>query len=403
MAIKIFDNKELDKLKEVLENQVLCRCEKNAFITKKFEDAIGNLFKKRYVYALNSGTSGNEAAVFGLGLEIGDEIICPATAPVFSSIPVFAAGCIPKFADVDPKTMIISPEGIEACVNEKTKAVVVVHLFGQAAPMDNILAVAKKHNLKIIEDCAQAFNVYYKGKQVGSFGDVTCGSLQQSKHMTSGEGGFVMSDDPEIYKRALLFSNAGMPYYSYGFEPEKSGLVNGIITRGHFTFGHNHRMGELCAAVALAQLDKLDQFNAIRKETVEMIENELKGCPGLLLAHRYPDTEANYWLYPVRLNPEETSLTVAEVSEICQKEEGEEIVPYHEVNYLEEVYRIANRDRRTPFGYPLPDNIQYKPGMCPNAENAAKRFFMFPVHHAIDREIIMAKTRALKKIMQKES
>ena len=109
-----------------------------------------------------------------LGLEVGDEIICPAIAPIFVSFPVVAIGCVPVFADVDPRTQIISAEGIEACITPRTRAVVVVHLYGQPAPMDEIMAVARKHDLKVVEDCSQSYDAYYKERKVGTIGDVAC-------------------------------------------------------------------------------------------------------------------------------------------------------------------------------------------------------------------------------------
>lgn len=398
--LRCFGEEELTNLREVIERGELWRGTEGYFVAR-FEDAMAKHLGRRFVHAVNSGTSANEASVAGLGLEPGDEVIVPATAPIFVSLPVFATGCIPVFADVDPRTLIISPEGIEACISERTRAVVVVHLFGQPAPMDEILLVARKHNLKVIEDCAQAYDGYCKGKKTGTFGDVACFSLQQSKHITSGEGGFIATDDPEIYKRAVLYSNAGMAWFRYGLEAQKPEVVNGIPTRGHFAFGHNHRMSELQGAIALAQLSKIERFNAARKRLVEIIESELGDCPGILLAHRYPETEPNYWTYPVQINPDETSLTAMEVHRFCMEEGGTAPGYYHEVNYLEAVFQEAERKRQTPFGLPLPDHVRYRLGLCPNAEDAAKRTLLFFTHHALDPERVRRQTRALRKVMEK--
>lgn len=402
MTIKCFGDEELANLSEVILSGELWRGVSGNFVAR-FEDAMAKHLGRRFVYAVNSGTSANEASVAGLGLDVGDEVICPATAPIFVSLPVFAAGCIPVFADVDPRTLIISSEGIEKCISERTKAVVVVHLFGQPAPMDEILQVARKHNLKVIEDCAQAYDCYFKGKKAGTFGDVACFSLQQSKHITSGEGGFIATDDPEIAKRAVLYSNAGMPWFRYGLEAPKPEPIGGIPTRGHFAFGHNHRMSELQGAIALAQLSKIEQFNAARKRLVEIIEDELRDCPSILLAHRYPDTEPNYWTYPVQLNPKETSLTAIEVHRRCLEEEGTAPGYYHEVNYLEWVFQEAERKRQTPFGFLLPEHVHYQLGLCPNAEDAAKRTLLFFTHHSREPDSVRRQAQALRKVMEKVS
>ncbi|MEI6513897.1 MAG: DegT/DnrJ/EryC1/StrS family aminotransferase, partial [bacterium] len=171
----------------------------------RFEDEMAAHLGRKYVYAVNSGTSANEAIVAGLGLEPGDEVICPSSTPIFATMPVFAASGIPVFADSDPRTTMITPEGIEAVVSKRSKAIFVVHAFGQVAPMDKIMAMAKKHNLKVLEDCAQAYDCYFEDKMTGAIGDSSCFSMQQSKHITSGEGGFVSTDDPEMYKKMVLY------------------------------------------------------------------------------------------------------------------------------------------------------------------------------------------------------
>lgn len=375
MPHRCFGEEELAYLREVIESQQLWRGTEGNFVPR-FEDAFGKHLGRRYVLALSSGTAGNESALAGLGLEPGDEVICPSTAPIFTSMPVVGLGCIARFADVDPRTMIISPEGIEARISPKTRAVVVVHLCGQPAPMDEILEVARAHNLKVVEDCAQAYDCYYKGRKAGTLGDVVCFSLQQSKHITSGEGGIVATDDPEIYKRAALYANCGMAWYRYGLEAPKAEPVGGQATRGHFAFGHNNRMSELQGAVALAQLAKIDQFNAYRQQLVDIVEAELRDEPGVELAYVYPDTVPNYWLYPVRLPAG--------------------LGTHAEINYLEPVYQQMQRTRRTSVGYPLPDYVQYEPGLCPQAEAAAKRRRTIGVGQSTDAEAARAGAQAVR-------
>ena len=392
-------DEELEALREVVESQQLWRGVEGNFVPR-FEKAVGEWLPIKFVYGVSSGTSANEAMVAGLGLEPGDEVICPATTPIFASLAIFAAGAIPVFAEVDPRTLLISPEGIEERISDRSKAVVVVHFTGQPAQMDEIMDMAKKYNLKVLEDCAEAYGSLYKGQKVGTIGDAACFSLQQGKQITSGEGGFVVTDSEEIYKRAVLYSNCGMPWFLYDMESPKPEVVNGYQTRGHFSFGHNHRMLELQAAVALVQLtEKLQRFEEMRRKLVNVIEEELDGCPGILLAHRYPETEPNYWVYPVQLNPEKTNLTAQEVYEQVLEEEGCGPGFFNDtVDYLEFVFRKAEEKRRTPFGYPLPDHVRYKPGLCPKAEEAAKRTLLFYVHHSREPEKVRREAEALRKI-----
>ena len=370
MGYESFGEKELGYLREVIASQSLWRGTGDNSMVSRFEDAAAKHLRRKHVLALCSGTSANETAYAALGLEPGDEVICPAVAPIFVSFPVVGLGCVPLFAECDPRTLIISAEGIEAAVTPKTRAVVVVHLNGQPAPMGEILAAAKKHDLKVVEDCSQCYDGCYKDQKTGTMGDTACFSMQQSKHITSGEGGLFVTDDPEMYKRAMLYANCGMPWYRYGLEAPAAERLGGLGTRGHFAWGHNYRMSEAQGAIGLAQIGKIDKFNARVRELVEIIESELEGVPGIELAYRYPDTVPNYWNYPVRVPAELGS--------------------YSEINYLEFEFQKMQETRRTSVSYPLPDYVQYRPGICPKAEEASKCFAGLGVHHSMDHEDVRA-------------
>jgi len=379
MTFRCFGEEEIENLRQVIESQQLWRGMEGNLVPR-FEDEFGRWLGRRYVLGVCSGTCAEETAIASLGLEAGDEVICPASAPIFVSFPVVAVGCVPVFADTDPRTLIITPDGIEQRITERTRAVMVVHLCGQPAPMDEIMEVARRHNLKVVEDCAQAYGAEHRGRKVGTIGDVACFSLQQSKHITSGEGGIVATDDPEIYKRAVLFSNCGMPWFRYGLEPPQPTSVAGIRTRGHFAFGHNYRMSELQAAVALAQLKKMPILNERRRKLVSIIEEELRSADGVELAHVYPHTKPNYWTYPVRV--------------------PEGLGGYHEINYLEVEYQRMQKMRRTSLGIPLPDYVQYKPGICPNAESAAKRFRLIHTHPSKSEDEIRHAARQIRLVVE---
>ena len=242
--------------------------------------------------------------------------------------------------------------------------------------MDELMAVARKHNLKVVEDCAQAYDADYKGRKVGTIGDIACFSMQQSKHITAGEGGMIATDDPELYKRATEFANSGMPWYMYDLERPKSEPVDGLPTRGHFSFGHDFRFSELQGAVALAQLEKIERFNSRRRELVEKIKSELRDMPGVRLAHVYPNTQPNYWVYPV-WGPEHLGSR-------------------GEINYIEVEYQRMQEMRRTSVGVPLPDYVQYRPGICPRAEESTKGAWSFFVHHSVEDDELEGALRNFK-------
>jgi len=284
-----FGDEELENLRQVLQSGALWRGEEGAFVAR-FEDDFRAWLGCDYALAISSGTAANEAALAGCGIGPGDEVICPPCSFIASSMSVVAVGAVPVFADVDPRTLIISAEAIEAALTPNAKAVVVVHLSGQPAEMGPILDVARKHSLAVVEDCAQAYGPTYQGRKVGTFGDCACFSLQQSKHITSGEGGIIATEDPEVYKRAMLYTNCGMPWYRYGLERPIAEPVAGMRTRGHFGFGHNYRMTELQGAVAVEQLARIEQFNQSRRGLAGIAREALGEVPGLRLPTIYPDT-----------------------------------------------------------------------------------------------------------------
>ena len=372
---KAFGEEELTYLREVIESQELWRGTSGNFVAR-LEDAFAEYTGRKYVHATASGGCANEAALVAVGVEPGDEVICTPCSYIASSISALAVGAIPVFADVDPCNLHITAEGIEAAITPRTKAVMIVHLSGVACDMDPIVALCRKRGLKLIEDCAQAYSVFYHGKMCGTFGDAACFSMQYSKHITSGEGGLLVTDDPEGYKRAEVYCNCGMPWYRYGLEWDTAEPVGGILRRGHFALGRSFRLSELHGAVALAQLEKLPKLNARRAEMAAIIEDELAGVEGIRLAKNYPDSQPNYWNYPLFSEKR----TTTELSAIAQKKCGGGVPQYSEVNYIEEVYRKMNADRRTSVGTPLPDYVRYELGICPNAEYGAQRLMPIFTH-----------------------
>ncbi|MGQ9729985.1 MAG: DegT/DnrJ/EryC1/StrS family aminotransferase [Candidatus Zipacnadales bacterium] len=394
MSYSAFGEEELGLLAQIVESGELWRGVEGRFVAE-FEDRFAEHTGRKYVHAVASGTAANEAALFGVGVGPGDEVICTPCSFIASSLAAVALGAIPVFADVDPQTMILTGETIEAAITPRAKAVVVVHLFGQPADMDPILEVAKKHHLVVVEDCAQAYDAYYHNRMVGTLGDVACYSLQQSKHITAGEGGIVTTNSPEIYQRVVLYSNCGMPWYRYGLAAPPAAPLAGIPTRGHFAFGHNYRMTELQGVVALAQLDKLDKFNHRRREIVQAIESELKDANGIATASVYPNTEPNYWVYPLWATEGSAEIIRQRVS----TKKGISLARYNEVNYLESVYQQMQAHRQTSLGLPLPDYVQYTPGLCPQAEAAALRVIPTPCHHTIDPQEAQMRARAIREAL----
>ena len=401
MSYQYVGDEELELLKQVVESQQCWRVGRpdGENFVDQFEDAFAERTGRKFVHAVCTGSAANEAALAGLGVGPGDEVIVTPCCYIAPSLSVVAVGAVPVFADVEPRTLHVTPESVEAAITPRAKAIIVVHNWGMPADIGPIMEIARKQDLLVTEDCAQAHDVYYHKQLVGTFGHAASYSIMQGKHFQCGEGGVVTTDDPEVYKRTVLHANGGMPWlFRYGLEQPKAEPVNGIPTRGHFLYGSNRRLSDLHGAVALAQLRKLDDFNARRREMVNIIEDGLRGVSGLRLAPVRPDTVPNVWEYPLGLDPEVTDTTATEFADLCREEHGIAVPVFQEVNYLEVVYREMNERRRTSVGCPLPDYIRYEPGLCPQAESAAPRILTLNVHHGmVDPNKLRATVEAIAK------
>jgi perosamine synthetase len=227
--------------------------------TKAFEDAFAAMCGTKYAVATSSGTTALHIAMLAHKIGKGDEIITSAFTFIASANSALYVDARPVFIDIDPRTFNLDVTKIEAAITPRTKAILPVHLFGLACEMDAIQAIAKKHNLVIIEDACQSHGGLYKGKKLGSFGTGTF-SLYPTKNITSGEGGMITTNDDEINEHSRVIRNHGMRRRYY-----------------HDELGYNLRMTDIHAAIGLAQIAKLDKFNAKRRENAAFYNSHLKG------------------------------------------------------------------------------------------------------------------------------
>jgi len=216
-------------------------------VTKEFEKKYAQTLGRRYGLAYHNGTAAILGAMYGLGIGVGHEVIAPSLTYWASVVPAYTLGATPVFADVDPDTICIDPKDIEHRITSRTKAIVVVHYAGMPADMDAIMKIAAKHNLKILEDCSHAHGALYKGKEIGTFGDVAAFSLMTGKSLAIGEGGILFTDDRKVYERALLFG-----HYIRHDEITLKELKPFIeLPCG----GFKHRIHQLSSAFGLVQLE----------------------------------------------------------------------------------------------------------------------------------------------------
>ena len=228
-------------------------------------------FDVPYAIPVSSATVGLGVALAAAGIGAGDEVIVPAISFSASASAVLLYNAIPVFADVDPQTFCLDPVSAEAAITPRTRAIMAVHLTGNLADMDAIMALARKHDLKVIEDAAQAIGARWKGRKAGAVGDAGVFSFQQSKNMMTGEGGMIITSNAELARRARLLINHGEVVFDDTAGPDD--ISN--------AFGFNFRLPELCAAVGRAQLQKLGKINAWRTRNAEILRDGFDTLPGL--------------------------------------------------------------------------------------------------------------------------
>lgn len=256
---------------------------------RRLEQEFAALLGSQYAYACASGTSAIHTAVAALNPEPGDEIITTPITDMGALAPILYQGAIPVFADVDPATYNVTAQAIAARLSPRTRAIIVTHLFGNPCGMRDIIALAQAHRLPVIEDCAQAFLARYNGTFVGTLGTIGCFSLQQGKHITTGEGGLVVTNDAALARRMYLFINKAWGY--------------GDAQPDHYFLALNSRMSELQGAVAVAQLPKLAGVVEQRRCLAQILTTLLQGVPGIEAPRVTPGGFHVYWKYCLRVDP----------------------------------------------------------------------------------------------------
>lgn len=265
LAKPSFSDREMQLVKEVLDSGWVAQGPK----VKEFEQAFANYVGAKYALSVNSATSALHCAVESLGITKGDEVIIPDYTFPATGNAVLYAGAKPVIADVCPETFNIEPSKVEELIADRTKAVIPVHTFGNPADMDRIIKIAKKNNLRLIEDAACGHGAEYKNKKAGTFGDVSCFSFHGRKILTTGEGGMITTSNEKIYNKIKKFRSHGMEVGA--FERED------VFELPSFeTLGYNYRMSDIAAAIGLAQLSKLDRFIAERRELAKYYDKRIK-------------------------------------------------------------------------------------------------------------------------------
>ena len=275
----------------------------------QFEEEYAQHLGVRHALAVTSGTAALHTAVASLQLDPGDEVITTTVTDMGTFIGIVQSGCVPIFADSDRLTLNISPESIRQQITERTRAILAVHLFGQPCRMDEIMAIAREHDLYVVEDCAQAHGAEYDDTPAGTFGDLACFSLQQSKQITVGDGGLVATNNDELYARARDFHDKCY---------DRTGRTQGRIVQ---RIGANYRMNEVTGAVALAQTRKLPDILRRRRESAGHLAVLLGEIKGVNPPYLYPKTTGHsWWAFAFTIEPDVLGVDAATFLRAIQAE-----------------------------------------------------------------------------------
>ncbi len=361
-----FDDQELKELKEALDQQTLFYWFGHK--VKEFRRQFAAVYGVRHCHMVTSGTAALHVATAAIGIGPGDEVITSPMTDQGTVVAILAQGGVPVFADIDPHTYNITAESIAKVITPKSRAIIVVHLAGNAADMDPILELAESHELKVIEDCAQSYLAWYRGRPAGTMGHLGCFSLNDFKHISAGDGGMVITNHDALAERAQLALDKG-------YHRDGSGRRPGFLAM-------NYRPSELQGAVALAQLRKLPHIVAQRNLLGDRLTAKLAGIQGLFPHKVLDGCRSSYWFYLGRMCPKTLGVSRDEfVAAVAA--EGVPVTPGY-IGRMVYEYPVLTEHHAFEHGHFPWDGaygrrIPYGPGMCPVAEEVEATAWRAPI------------------------
>lgn len=350
------DENDIKAVEEVLRSDYLTTGPKIEEFEKKVADYTG----AKYAVAIANGTAALHAACYAAGIGEGDEVITTPITFAASSNCVLYFGGKTVFADIDAKTYNISAEDIERKITPRTKAIIAVHFTGQPCEMDKIHKIAKEHNLIVIEDAAHALGAKYEGKTIGSISDMTTFSFHPVKHITTGEGGMILTNEEELYKRLKLFR-------THGITRDENLLTknDGAWYYEQLALGFNYRITDIQCALGISQMDKLSDFLKRRKDIVDRYNTAFADNANIQIPYQHPGCENAWHLYVIRVKNSKRR-------EVFDKLRAAGIGV--NVHYIP-VYQ-----------HPYYRNHGYADVMCPNAEEYYKECISLPLYPGLQEQ-----------------
>ena len=314
----------------------------------------------KHAVVCNSGTSALHCACIAAGIGEGDEVITTPITFAASANCALYCGARPVFADIDPETYNIDPASIRKCITDKTKAVVAVDYTGQAVKVDEIRAICDEFGLIFIEDAAHSIGTKYNGKYVGNLADMTCFSFHPVKTVTAGEGGAILTNDDELYKKLVLAHAHGITHDEDMMEDAPH---EGSWYYEEISLGYNYRMTDFQSALLISQMKKIDSFVARRKEIVKRYDEAFADVPGIIVQKNIPESDTSRHLYVIRLDLDKLTCTRREFFDAMSAENVQCQIHYVPV-----------------YWFPYYRHLGYEKGLCPNAEEVYKGIMSIPLY-----------------------
>ncbi len=336
-----------------------------------------------FAVACSSGTSAIHAALAALEVGPGDEVITSPITDAGTIVPILYQGAIPVFADLHPHTYCLSPASVREAITPRTRAVIAVHLGGNACDLDALADLCRRRGVALIEDCAQALGGRYRGRSIGTIGRIGCFSLNEFKHISCGDGGLVITDDEALAVRLRLATDKG-----YDRRPE------GPVRSPTF-LANNYRMTELQGAVALAQLRKLDSIVERRRAWCSALTHRLRGLPGIHLPEVTPGCKSSWWFYMLRVVPQELGADATTFAQAL----GSEGLPSwaHYIGQCVYEKPLLAEHRAFAKGEHPYTAREYRHGICPTAEAILDTCVVLSVNEAYTEEDLEETARAIRR------
>lgn len=386
---KKFVGNELRNVTEIIKSAKLS-CTSGSW-TKMLEADFAKKHQCKYGIAFNSGTSTMHAALLAAGVKPGDEVISPAFTVIMNTATTIHANAIPVYVDIDPDTFNIDPKKLEEKITNKTKAIFIVNIYGLPCDYDEILEIANKYDIPVIEDNAECVLSTYKGKMSGSFGAMSSYSFENSKHISCGEGGMIITNNEKYGEYCRKMGCHGFKTLKAGngaVKSDKNIWQNPNYER-HDEIGWNYRMPEINSAIAYAQFERLEDIVGLRMKSAEIFMDVIKDCDYLIPQKKCKDRTNSYWALGVKYYGDiKIGVSWYDFRQKYIEMGGDGFYGAWKVPYMEPVMQNGNFKKRNPELY---KNINYEKGLCPVAEELQTRMMVFKTNY---RNLDLARYKA---------